>query len=116
MEKNDLKVNTAGLQDNKSIAIIAYITWIGLLVAFIMNKDKQDPFVKFHIRQNLGLFVIGILSGLLNFIPTVGAMISYVVFAILFVLWIIGLLGAFSGKTNPIPVVGPMFQDWFKGI
>lgn len=116
MEKNDLKVNTAGLQDNKTIAIIAYITWIGLLVAFIMNKDKQDPFVKFHIRQNLGLFVIGILSGLLNFIPTVGAMISYVVFAILFVLWIIGLLSAFNGKANPIPVVGPMFQDWFKGI
>jgi hypothetical protein len=28
------------VQEGKTIAIISYITWIGLLIAFIMNNEK----------------------------------------------------------------------------
>jgi len=116
MERNDLKINEVRIEDNKTLGIISYLTWIGLLVAFIMNKDKNDSFVKFHIRQNAGLFLIGLASGLLNFIPGVGGVISYIVFTALFVLWVIGLIGAINWKENPVPVLGGVFQEWFKGI
>jgi uncharacterized membrane protein len=34
----------------------------------------------------------------------------------LFVLWVIGFLGAINGEEKRVPFVGDLFQDWFKGI
>jgi hypothetical protein len=39
------------IQDGKTMAIISYITWVGTLIAFIMNNDKHNSFAAFHIRQ-----------------------------------------------------------------
>lgn len=116
MDKNDLKLNEVKIQDNKGIGIISYLTWIGLLVAFILNRERNDPFVKFHIRQNLGLFILGLVAGVLHYIPGVGGIVAYVAFTALFIFWVIGLIGAINGKENAVPVVGSMFQEWFKGF
>ncbi|WP_254528358.1 MULTISPECIES: DUF4870 domain-containing protein [unclassified Sphingobacterium] len=116
MNRNDLKMNEERIQDNKTLAVVSYLTWIGLLVAFLMNRDKNDPFVKFHIRQNLGLFILGLVAGVLHYIPGVGGIVAYLVFIALFIFWVIGLIGAINGKENAVPVVGPMFQEWFKGF
>lgn len=116
MDRNELKLNEVKNQDNKGIGIISYFTWIGLLVAFILNREKNDPFVKFHIRQNLGLFVLGLVAGLLHYIPAVGGIVAYVAFTALFIFWVIGLIGAINGKEKEVPFIGNMFQDWFKGI
>ncbi|OYD46812.1 hypothetical protein CHU00_05640 [Sphingobacterium cellulitidis] len=116
MERNDLNTKDIKIQDNKSLGIISYLTWVGLLVAFLMNRDKNDPYVKFHIRQNLGLFAVSIIGGLVRFIPGIGGILLYVVFLALFIFWIIGLIGAINGREAAVPVVGGMFQDWFKGV
>ena len=34
----------------------------------------------------------------------------------LFILLIIGLIGAIQGEEKKIPLFGDIFQDWFKGI
>ena len=39
---------------NSSMHIIAYLTIIGLIIAFISNKDK-DELTTYHIRQSLGI-------------------------------------------------------------
>ncbi|WP_409150573.1 DUF4870 domain-containing protein [Sphingobacterium sp. BS-2] len=116
MDRNELKLNEVKNQDNKGIGIISYLTWIGLLVAFILNREKNDPFVKFHIRQNLGLFVLGLVAGVLHYIPAAGGIVAYVAFTALFIFWVIGLIGAINGKEKEVPLIGNMFQDWFKGI
>ena len=116
MDRNDLKLNEVKIQENKGIGIISYLTWIGLLLAFILNRERNDPFVKFHIRQNLGLFILGLVAGVLHYIPGVGGIVAYVVFTALFIFWVIGLIGAINGKENAVPVVGSMFQEWFKGF
>ena len=41
--------------EGKNIAIIAYITIIGLIIAFVMNNEKKDHFASYHIKQSLGL-------------------------------------------------------------
>ncbi|WP_312697845.1 DUF4870 domain-containing protein [Sphingobacterium mizutaii] len=116
MDRNELKLNEVKNQDNKGIGIISYLTWIGLLLAFILNREKNDPFVKFHIRQNLGLFVLGLVAGVLHYIPAVGGIVAYVAFTALFIFWVIGLIAAINGKEKEVPIIGNMFQDWFKGI
>ena len=103
------------VKEGKTIAIISYITWIGTVIAFLMNNDKRNYFASFHIRQSIGL---GILSLLNTFV-----VIKFIDFWILgiislgiFILRIIGLVGAIQGEEKRIPLLGDTFQDWFKNI
>lgn len=50
------------VEEGKTIAIISYITWIGTIIAFIMNNDKKNPFASFHIRQMVGLSILSIVN------------------------------------------------------
>ncbi len=100
---------TPSVQDNgKTIAIVAHITLIGWIVAIIMNNQNKTEFGSFYIRQMLGL----VLMGLLGLIPFLGLLISLLVL----VLWIVSLVNAASDKMTPIPIVGPLFQEWFKSM
>lgn len=113
MENTSVKNN---IEEGKNIAIISYITLIGLIVAFVMNKDKNNSFAKFHIRQNMGLLVIGLVSGILRVIPVAGEIIVMVVGVILLIFWIMGILSAFNGSQKELPFVGHLFQKWFSTL
>lgn len=108
------------VEEGKMMAIIAYITLIGLIIAFVMNNDKKNTFAAFHIRQSIGIALIsiafGIVSIIIGFIPILGWLISSVGFLLIFVLWIIGLIGAANGEEKLVPVLGDKFQEWFKTI
>lgn len=101
------------VQEGKTMAIISYITWIGTLIAFVMNNDKHNSFAAFHIRQMIGLslFSVGV-----SFIGKYAWFVAGILGIGLFVLWIIGLIGAINGEEKKVPFVGDLFQDWFKGI
>ena len=107
-----MQINSSN--NEKSAAIISYFWWIGLLIAFIMNNNNRSYFTSFHIRQSIGLslllFVIGIVTK--YGVPLFGS----ILFLGAFVMWAIGLLGAIKGETKPIPLIGDLFQDWFKSI
>jgi len=59
----------------KSIAILAYITAIGFILAIVMNTDRKNSFIAYHIRQSLGLILLFIVVWLLliflNFIISI---------------------------------------------
>lgn len=104
------------IEEGKTIAIIAYITIFGLLIAFIMNNDKKNSFAAYHLRQSLGLGATGLALSVINVIPILGWIISILGTVFLIVLWVIGLMGALNGKEKPVPILGAKFQEWFKGI
>ncbi|MCE4565227.1 hypothetical protein INQ51_13000 [Maribellus sp. CM-23] len=95
--------------DGKTKAIVAHIYWIGWVIALILNSSDKDELTSFYIRQLLGLFL---LSLVLMFIPIIGWLANIVIF----VFWIISLIGAINGEQKLVPVVGKLFQDWFKGL
>ena len=102
-------------KEGKGLSIIAYITIIGVLIAFFMNQEKKNSFTFFHIRQSLGLwlmyFIFGyVVSGFDSWILTYS---FWIFFAVLF---LYGLLGAISGKANSIPFLGDFFQKLFKSL
>lgn len=101
------------IQNGKTMAIISYITWIGTLIAFVMNNEKHNSFAAFHIRQMVGLslFSLGI-----SIVSRYAGSIAGILAIGLFVLWIIGLMGAINGQEKKVPLVGDLFQDWFKAI
>ncbi len=101
--------------DGKTTAIVSHITLIGWIIAFVTNNDKKDPLASFYIRQMLGLFAIGFACMIFGFIPLIG-LIVFPVYLILIVFWIISLINAANGKMQALPVIGDLFQDWFKSI
>ncbi|WP_298367111.1 hypothetical protein [uncultured Lutibacter sp.] len=102
------------VNEGKTMAIISYFWWIGLIIAFIMNNSKKNTFASFHIRQMLGLLLLNVAVSLSY--KFLGSSIGMILGLGTFVLWVIGLIGAFQGEEKRIPLLGDMFQDWFKSI
>lgn len=97
-------------------AIIAYLTVIGLIIAFVMNSEKKDTFTSYHIRQSLGIMLTGLAIGIINIIPVIGWIISILGFFVMLYMWIKGLLSAINGTEKPIPLLGKKYAEWFKSI
>lgn len=101
---------------DKTIAIIAYLTVIGLVVAFVLNNEKKDPFANYHIRQSLGLVLTSIALSLINVIPVLGWIVSLIGAFVLLYMWIMGLLNAVNGKEKSVPILGEKYIEWLKSI
>lgn len=101
--------------NGKTVAIIAYITLIGWIIALVMNNGNKTALGSFHVRQALGIMCVGVLLSIISMIIDLG-MLSWIINLAILVLWIIGLISAVQGEMKPVPVVGEKFQDWFKGI
>ncbi len=113
-EQNKPTTTDSSIEAGKTIAIISYITIIGTIIAYFMNNDKKNPFAAFHIRQMIGLGLLSLLNSFL-----IAKYSSYAATGLgiaLFVLWIIGFIGAVQGQEKKIPLLGDLFQDWFKSI
>ncbi len=108
-------MNNQTAQEGKTMAIISYITVIGTLIAFIMNQNKPNYFTSFHIRQAIGIFVLWLLVNFLQRFTDFG-WLDWFLSAGVFVLWIIGLIGAIQGEEKAVPFLGDQFQEWFKNI
>lgn len=104
------------ISEGKTIAVVAYLTIIGLIAAFVMNNEKKNTFAFYHIRQSLGLALTGLALSVISIIPFLGWIIAIFGSIFLFVLWVMGLLSALGGKQKPVMVLGGKYQEWFKGI
>lgn len=113
---NQTTQNTHQMQQEKNTAVIAYITIIGLIIAFVMNNEKKNPFASFHIKQSLGLAITGLALGIISLIPILGWIIYIVgIFALLY-MWVRGLMNAINGKEETVPFLGEKYSEWFKNI
>ena len=101
--------------DEKTTSIISYLTIIGLIIGIVKNNTLQSEYVSYHIRNMVGLSLIGILISVLQrfYFPSI---ITNVLWLAVFVLWVIGFAGALKGEKLEIPTLGKFFQDWFKSI
>lgn len=102
-------------EQGKTTAIVSYLTIIGTIIAITMNAEKRNPFASFHIRQALGImltfFALGYLVGYLD---SWAATTAFYVF--FFILWIYGFIGALQGQMNVAPLLGRLYQQFFKGL
>ena len=95
--------------DGKTKAIVAHITWVGWLIALIINSNEKEEIASFYIRQLLGIYLFSIV---ISFVPVV----NIIGWILAFIFWILSLIGSINGEMKETPVIGKYFQDWFKGI
>jgi|TARA_R110000737_G_C14623511_1_gene494090 uncharacterized membrane protein len=98
---------------DKIISILAYIPFIGWIIALILNSDKaadEKSYNAFHLRQGLGLFIVyliySLLSWLITWIPYLGIFADRVIVFIFIIIAIMGILNASKGMKKPLPLFG----------
>lgn len=120
METTKTELDTAKAlavkEEAKKIAVIGYITIIGLVIAFVMNNEKKLDFASYHIRQSVGLCVTGLALGLIGMIPILGWIINIIGLFVLLYMWAVALMNAINEKEKPAPFLGKKYENWFKGI
>lgn len=93
---------------NTGMAVVAYI----LFFLPLLTEAKNDPFVKYHVKQGLVLFITWFIVGAVSWMPFV-FLIAWALNLGLFVLFIIGIMNAIAGKEAPLPLIG-QFAEYFK--
>jgi uncharacterized membrane protein len=105
---------TPSSSKNTSMAAIAYF----LFFVPLLTDAKDDPFVKYHVKQGLLLLILGIIVSIFNSIigriPFIGWAVSFILGVGMFVLWLLGLMNALNGKQEPVPLVGQYAEEFFK--
>jgi len=82
---------------------MAVLCYFGILVLIPLLTDaKNEPFVKFHIKQGLVLLIVDIICGFVFWVPFIGWLLGLGIF----VLWLIGLINAAGGKESELPLIG----------
>lgn len=104
------------VEEGKVAAIVAYLSLIGLVIAFVMNNEKKNTFAAFHIRQSIGIQLTGVALGMIAIIPFLGWIIAGVGILLVFILWINGIVNAIGGKEKPVIILGDKYSEWFASI
>ena len=98
------------MMNKKTTDIVAYLTWVGLLVAFVAGDRRE---ARFHLNQSLVIWLAGTLAGvaerLLDWLPLVGWLVDLALgmFGLFCaVCWFIGIIDAIRGVEKPVPLLG----------
>lgn len=81
--------------DKKTTDMVAYLTWIGLLVAILLGDREAS---KFHINQALVIWLFGLLS----MIPCIG----WIWGIFCFICAVMGFISALNGEEKSVPLLG----------
>jgi len=103
--------------EDKTVAILAYLTLIGFIVAIVMHGQKKTALGTFHLRQMLGIILTGFIGGIcvwLTIFILIGIVLTPLFYIMMLVIWIMGLIAAVNGELKPAPILGKKYQEWFK--
>ncbi len=113
------------VSEDKTVAILSYITLVGFIVALVLNTSKKTRLGAYHLRQTLGFFLSAFLAGIcvmiclfiFALIPILNLILvplTWLAFAgSLLGLWLMGFIAAIKGEMKPMPFVGSLYQKWF---
>lgn len=114
-EINDTKDTTSefdpqDIQNNKVMAILAYISWLVLIPLF---AAKDSKFARFHCNQGIVLAIAEIIAwiilGILSNIPLIGWIFSLVeglLSLVCLIFSVLGIVNAANGKAKELPFIG----------
>ena len=106
----------SGTPDNQ--LLMGVLAYVSILVLIPLLTEKNDPFVRYHVRQGLVLLVIEVALWVLGMFM----MWMLPLFAILrllnlgcIVLSVIGIINVVNKKQAPVPLVG-QFASHFNNV
>ncbi|MFH1047853.1 MAG: hypothetical protein V1738_06130 [Patescibacteria group bacterium] len=88
------------IDENRLMAALSYFGILFLIPLLVGNK--KDPYVNFHLRQGIVLFIVDVVASIIAFIPIIGSLIALG----LIIISIYAFVQALSGKKWVLPYIG----------
>lgn len=98
--------NSAPPSEGSNKTLMGILSYIGPLVVIPFLMSKDDPFVKFHIKQGLVVFCISLVAWILGSMMYSFYMIINVINLATFVLSIMGIVHVVQKNEKELPLVG----------
>lgn len=100
----DEKIDSLGGKlSAKTTGIVAYITWIGFIIALVLG-DRQKAM--FHLNQALVINLFSIVVNIVTIVPLIGWLIGIVGSIFGLVCWVMGLYYAVTEQEKEVPLIG----------
>ena len=106
---------TSDMSKYRIFAILGYIIPFLFFLPLLNEKTKSVPYVRFHANQQLNLFILFVILD----VATMFLVISMAIFVdrsvelglylgriLILILQVIGIVNAYKGKKNKLPLVG----------
>ena len=98
------------INQNKIMAVLAYISWL-VLIPLIFAKDSK--FARFHVNQGLVLaiseIIVGLILNVLDGIPLIGwifGILGGLLGIVCLIFSIIGIINVVNGQAKELPIIG----------
>ena len=99
--------SSTGLSANVAGLLCYVLVWVTGIMFVVL--EKKSTFVKFHAWQSIMTFgVLTVAQLVLGWIPVVGWILNILIGILMFVLWLILIIQAGTGKMWKVPGAG----DW----
>jgi len=86
---------------NTGMAVVAYL----LFFVPLLTEEKDDPFVRFHVKQGFLVFLTAVVASLLN-MTIILMPVGMIVFLGTMILAVLGIINAVNGKEEELPLIG----------
>ncbi|MEJ0021693.1 MAG: hypothetical protein WDN47_03910 [Candidatus Doudnabacteria bacterium] len=103
-------MDTNTKSNNTVMGILAYL---GILVIIpLLTDSRNNPFVKFHVKQGLVLLICDVIVGLFWQTRVLGwVLVPLLQFAI-FVLVVIGIINVLNKQMKELPLIGQLASNF----
>lgn len=95
-------MNSNDINNNKVMAVLAYI---GILFLIPLFLAKDSKFARFHVNQGILNFIFGFILGLLTNIPFIG-FVFWILSIVPTIFMILGIVNAVKGRAKELPIIG----------
>lgn len=109
-EKNPQMLAPPQKEESNLIAILSYFSLLFLIPMLVV---KDDPFVQFHAKQGLVLFIFEAATAIFMAIPIIGWFGAPVLYIFWLILSIIGIINVVRNKKERLPLIGQL-ADRFR--
>ena len=89
--------------NKRTTDVVAYLTWVGLIIALVAG-DRYES--RFHLNQSLVIWLAGTVLGMVAWVPLLGWLIGAVGSLFCVICWFIGIVNAIQGVEKEVPVLG----------
>ena len=99
----------ASSASNKNVwAVVAYF----MFFLPLLTDQKDDLYIKFHVKQGLVLFLAFVAQMVISMIPVIGWVAAPILLLINIILLVIGIVNSATGKQKQLPLIGKLADNF----
>jgi uncharacterized membrane protein len=106
-----MEKTSTGLPENVAGMLCYSLFWITGVIFLLLEPSNKS--VRFHAFQSVIVFgTINALLFVLFFVPVIDWILSYLLVALGFILWVVLMVKTYQGQKWELPVAGALAGKW----